>query len=307
MVKVKDHHRAAHQPLAVKLAPGGLPPAGLGHGEVQPPVIRLLPVAGGDDVGQGIGPVVHDALGLARGTGGEVHEHGVFRAGRNAGKRCRLPPGLFRQVPEAGHRFPDRPQQGLFPSPCDSIQHMPGHLILRGADKCLHGGAVQPVGNVLCGQHVRHRDQDGPQLVQGQGHEPVFIVALQRHHHPVPRSDARLPEDTGHPVAAASQVRKRKRSLCPVGVAPHHGHLLRGLAGHFVGHVIRKVELCRPAEADLRQSPGLVKGLPAVAFIEIHRSGFLLSLGHGVPQGAETGVAPLQQIGLGLQLRQFFF
>lgn len=89
VVEVKDHDRAAHQPLAVNLAPGGLGPAGLRHGEVEPALLGLLPVFRRDRVGQGIGKVVEDALGVARGAGGEVQQHGVRGPGLLPGQGVR--------------------------------------------------------------------------------------------------------------------------------------------------------------------------------------------------------------------------
>ena len=80
-VKVIDEHRSLAQPLAVKLAPERLAPAGLGDGEMQPVALDQMPVFGCYVVPQRILVAVHGDLWIARGTGSKEHEHGIVAAG----------------------------------------------------------------------------------------------------------------------------------------------------------------------------------------------------------------------------------
>ena len=93
VVKVKDHHRAPDEPLAIDLSPGRLSPAGLRHGKVEPAVLGLLPVLGRDNMGQRIGKVMDHPFGLSRCPGGKVHNH---RVGGQGGEPVQGVLGLLR-------------------------------------------------------------------------------------------------------------------------------------------------------------------------------------------------------------------
>ena len=68
IVKVIDHHSAAHQPLAVKLSPGSLRPACFRHGKVEAIILRLLPVFRCHNMGQRITVTVDHAFRISRCT-----------------------------------------------------------------------------------------------------------------------------------------------------------------------------------------------------------------------------------------------
>ena len=72
IVKIIHHHCAAHQPLAVELAPGSLGPTGFRHSKVQSILLGLLPVLGGDNMSKGIGKIMNYAFGISGGSRGEV-------------------------------------------------------------------------------------------------------------------------------------------------------------------------------------------------------------------------------------------
>ena len=78
-IVIVDEDRRSGQPLAVDLAPGALGPSRIGHSVVQPVVLHILPVLGGEDMAQGIGLIVLDHLGVAGGPGGEVPQKDIRR------------------------------------------------------------------------------------------------------------------------------------------------------------------------------------------------------------------------------------
>ena len=93
LVVVVDEDRGAGDPLPIELAPDGLPPAGVGDGEVQAARVEVMPEAACGDVAQGVTEIVDDHLRLARGAGGEVHERGVvvrvYEGGADEGRGLR--------------------------------------------------------------------------------------------------------------------------------------------------------------------------------------------------------------------------
>ena len=239
---------------------------------MQPAVLGPLPLLGREDVGQGVGEVVDDALGLARGAGGEVEDHGVRGQGGLAfqGVLC-LFHGLG-QVGKARHRLPDGPQAAISPCLGHGGSHPLGHVALGGADNGPHRGAGEPVGQVLLGEHVGHGNENGPELMQGHRHKPVFIVALERHHHIVSPADPCPAEHLGRLIAPALQVAKGKTRLAALPVAPDQRLLLGGLGRHHVHHIITKVKVLRVVQLKPGQPTLFVKGLPAEGFIKMHGS-----------------------------------
>ena len=77
---ISENGRFAH-PLAIELAPQRLAPAGIRNGEVQALRVDVVPVLGGDVVSECVFIVVFCDLRVARGAGGEEHEHGITAAG----------------------------------------------------------------------------------------------------------------------------------------------------------------------------------------------------------------------------------
>ena len=270
IVEVEDHHSAAAEPLPVELAPGGLPPAGLGHGEVEAAVLNLLPVLGGEDMGQRVGVVVHDRLGVPGGAGGEVENHRLGGQGLLT-LQCIWGSGhLARQVVEAlpvGLGHPEMLKTGAARA---DLQQVVAHRPLGGADGGLDVGQVHPVGQIVGGEHMGHGDQHRPQLVQGDGDEPVLIVALEDHHHLVAPADALGAEDIGRLVAETADILKGEDALRAVGVAPDHRPLLRVPGGDGVHHVVAEVVVLGAFDAKARQAAVRAEGLLAELLIELH-------------------------------------
>ena len=74
---VIDEQGGARQPLTVKLAPGGLPPSGIGDGQVQAVLTEIVPEGARRQMSQRIPVVMDDHLGLAGRSAGEVHQHDI--------------------------------------------------------------------------------------------------------------------------------------------------------------------------------------------------------------------------------------
>ena len=81
LIKIIGKNGRFTHPLAVELAPQRLAPAGIRNGEVQPLRVDVVPVFGSDVVSECVFIVVLRDLRVARGAGGEEHEHGVTAAG----------------------------------------------------------------------------------------------------------------------------------------------------------------------------------------------------------------------------------
>ena len=81
LIKIIGKNGRFTHPLAIELAPQRLTPAGIRNGEVQPLRIDVVPGLGSDVVSECVFIVVLCDLRVARGAGGEEHEHGVAAAG----------------------------------------------------------------------------------------------------------------------------------------------------------------------------------------------------------------------------------
>ena len=134
-VEVVDEQGRLAQPLAVDLAPGGLGPAGVGDGQMQTVRGHALPVLRGDEVAQGVLVVVHGDLRIARGAGGEVHEHrvraagGVVAAAEPAGEQAVFLVEVMPALPRLTDDDLGQAQAGLGLSQL----HLAGHVAVRGA------------------------------------------------------------------------------------------------------------------------------------------------------------------------------
>ena len=80
--RIVEHHGRAELPLAEQLAPGRLGPTGVAHRPVQVVLVKVVPVAGGQRVGDGVAVVPRHQLREGRGAGGEIGQHRLVAAGR---------------------------------------------------------------------------------------------------------------------------------------------------------------------------------------------------------------------------------
>ena len=77
-VEIVDKCCSAVHPLSVQLAPESLAPAGVGDRQVKTFSMHALPVAGGDEVAEGVLAAVNDRLRISRSSGREQHQHLVI-------------------------------------------------------------------------------------------------------------------------------------------------------------------------------------------------------------------------------------
>ncbi len=270
VVKVVDHHGAAHQPLAVQLSPGSFGPSGFRHREMKAAVLCLLPVFRRHDMGQRIGEIVDHSFGIAGGSGGEIEQHGIgdgrFPAGESGVSLGCLRGKIAKTFRVLLYAPQDTVQSGFFYGLPDFIRR----LILRRTDYGVYPGGPQPVYIVPDRQHMGGRNHGNAQLMQGDGGKPVFIVAFQHHHNPAAPFQPGTEEDICHPVAAGSDIGKGKGMGLIFRVAPHNGGFIRGGFGDGIRHVIAEIKVFRVIQLDALKPSLFIRYFPAKFLINAH-------------------------------------
>ncbi len=252
MIHLVPQNGRAADPLSIDAPPSEFGPAGIHPGEMKAAVLHLLPVAGGDDVPQGIGVVVAHHFGHPRGAGGKVNEHQILggegsvchKAGGTPlqGGRIIQPAGTaLRTVHQrlAGEAFAAFFQGRL------ALGNNP--VILEGDEKP-HPCGVHPVGDVLGGKLVGGRDNHRPDAVEGHGGDPVLPPALQEAHHPVPLLHPPGQQPLGGPPGKGGDLPEGKGQAVAVVVAPLQGPLIRLRLRPGIHHMGGKVEIRRATE-----------------------------------------------------------
>ena len=206
----KGHHvvgeyGASSQPLAVNLAPDCLCPASLGQGQVEAAVHHLLPVAGGDDVAQGIGKVVLHHLGIAGGAGGKVEQHDVLVGGGPvplwSGKVIRLVWVFICK----GHPTISVScgNQGF---DCGRIREcqvdLPLQILVLQRHNHLDGRRIGAILNVAFQQQVGGGNGNGSDFVEGQQKVPELVAAAENQHYRIALLDSFGKEKVGRLVGS---------------------------------------------------------------------------------------------------------
>ena len=163
-------------------------------------LLGLLPILGRDNVGQRIGEIVDDALGIAGCAGGEIQQHGIRGGGLLPRQRLIRSFHLCGQIPEPRHILLDGPADAVGAGLLHSGAQLLRHTVLGGADHGVHPGHPKPVDIVADRQHMGGRKHRDAQLVQGHHGEPILIVPLQHQHHAHAPPEARSAEHVGHAV-----------------------------------------------------------------------------------------------------------
>ena len=214
---------------------------------MQPVLLHVLPVLGGDDVAQGIGEVVLHQLGHAGGAAGEIHQHHVVPAGglvvRRAGKHVRMAVHAGVQVqPALAGAAHDNPvlQRGNLG---EGGVHLRNHEVVVHADHGLDAGGVAAVHDVLLRQLQRGGNQYHAQLVQRRGAYPVLPAAAHDHHRHVALAQPKVAQEVGDAVGHAADVGKREHALLVFLVDPHQRPLFRLGLGPGVHDVVAEVEI----------------------------------------------------------------
>ena len=198
LVHVIAEDLGAGDPLPVDLAPAELCPAAVGDAHVEAVLLHLLPILRREDVPEGVGEVVHDGLGVARGATGEVDEHDVLRSGGvNAGRAC----PFLRFV---GDELVKREPSLALACDADFVLYA-GRLLrrpfgLRADVVVVHAHEHPHVCRVcavldIVGRELQRRGDDrGAYLAQCGGHHPILPPATQDAHDHVALADAKLHE-----------------------------------------------------------------------------------------------------------------
>ncbi len=188
-------------------------------------------------------------LGHARGARGKVHQHGVIPAGGL------LPGGTGERIGELLHLLVQvQPALPLFHH--QDLVFQRGDVRLGGlhllndkgvvdADNGADLGGVAPVDDVLFGQLQGAGNQNGPQLVQGCGADPILPPAAQDEHDHAALLHPQAFEEIGGLVGEALDVGEGEILLVALLIAPDQGLFLRLLFGPGVHHVKAEVEVLR--------------------------------------------------------------
>ena len=303
-IEVVGEDTPLHQPLAIELAPDGLAPASVRDGEVNTVGIHVVPVLGRDQMGQRVGGVMQDHLGVARSAGGEIHKHRVVDVGldvveglgRRTDARIEVLPALAGHgggayALGAGQCRPDR-----------LVGQEPALLVTRGqtasgtvhedaglkggalladvfddtgdvAHRCgddrLDRGGVQAVGQVVLLEHEGRGDHHGTKLRQGQSHEPELVVAAQDDHHHIALADAEGGQVVGRLVRPTLHVAEGEEVLLPLRVAPDHGAAVGLGLCDVVNDVVGEIEGVGIMQLDGRQGTVGVIGLLGIAKVDV--------------------------------------
>ena len=133
---------------------------------MQPIRVDVVPVFGGDDVGDGVGEVVADHLRVPGGAGGEIEQHRVVGAGGNPlGEGS----GLGQHPVKVQPSFPLAPDDKPGPDAGIGFHRLfdvGGGLVLGAGDDGRNAGALKPVDVVFGGQQVGCRNRNRPDFVQ---------------------------------------------------------------------------------------------------------------------------------------------
>ncbi|KAF5033160.1 hypothetical protein DSECCO2_609650 [anaerobic digester metagenome] len=197
--KIPDEDHGPGHPLAVELAPHGLAPAGVGHGQVHVAGLQVVPVDAGRHVAQGVAVGVLHHLGHAGGAGGEKDEQGVLAA---------------RGVADAGEGIRGGGADGFVVEPArghGGLAHVDEDFERRAGgagglhardhgilgDDALDAGVVDAEVDVVGGEQVGRRHGHGPELVQGEHGHPPLHAAVEDDHDAVAFFEPRVLEGIG--------------------------------------------------------------------------------------------------------------
>ena len=251
LLVVVDEHGGPGEPLAVELAPHGLAPSRVGHGEVDAVGGQVVPEDARGEVAEGVEVVVGHHLGLSAGAAGEVDEHrvlvGVDVLG--ADEAGCLGPLLPPVVESLGHGL------ALLAEGVDGHEHLhrgavghggeylAGDVLVVGADDGLDAGPLVAVYDVVLGEHVGGGYGHGAQLVEGEHAEPPLVVPLEDEHHLVAMAYAEALEVGGGAVGLVFQLREGGSHLLAPLAGPEEGELVGVLLCPRVHHVVGEVEV----------------------------------------------------------------
>ena len=225
---VVDEHGGPGEPLAVELAPHGLAPSRVGHGEVDAVGGQVVPEDTRGEVAQGIEVVVGHHLGLSAGAAGEVDEHRVLALGHGL---ALLAEGVD------GHEHLHRGAVG------HGGEYLAGDVLVVGADDGLDAGPLVAVYDVVLGEHVGGGYGHGAQLVEGEHAEPPLVVPLEDEHHLVAMAYAEALEVGGGAVGLVFQLREGGSHFLAPLAGPEEGELVGVLLCPRVHHVVGEVEV----------------------------------------------------------------
>ena len=142
--------------------------------------VHVVPVLGGDVVAQGVFIVVLGDFGVARGAGGEEHQHGVAAAGGVGLALIGVGEGFHFLVEVV-------PAQAVLPhhdlhvhrgTVLGGLVRLVGHLAVGGAQNGLDPGGLKAVVEVVLHQQIGGGDDDSAHFVQGGDDKPELVVAL---------------------------------------------------------------------------------------------------------------------------------
>ena len=205
-------------------------------------------------------------LRVARGAGGEEHEHRILAAGRvrSASVHARKADVLLvKAAPPLAVAVDDHLDHGgaawiLLDKLRLRQLRLVRNVAVGRTDKRLHVRRPEAVDKVVVLQLAHSRYHHSPDLVEREYRRPILVVALQYEHHLVAAPDSDGTEVVRHLVRHLADLAEREAPFSEVVAHVQHGELVGIFRGNRVHHVIGEVEALDVLEADMLQMSGLV-------------------------------------------------
>ena len=237
--------------------------------------VDIMPVLGGHDMGNRIGMVMADHLGISGRTGSKVQKQCI---GCQRLHPLRHRRGLF------DHRIKRQP---AFPLTADNKPgadiriilhrtfHMLADIVLSTGDNRRHAGTLEPVQEIFGGQQMGCRNRNCAQLMQSQNRKPELVMPFEYQHDPVTAADTLFLKKGCGTGSVLADLSKGEAALFTRDIAPDHSAALRFIAGDLIDYIVSEIKVFIIHRFKVLDNTILVKTLPAKFLMQqlhIHNS-----------------------------------
>ncbi len=193
-IHVVNKYRASGNPLAVKLSPNSLAPAGFSHAQMQAVLNDVLPKFRGDDVAQRVKEIVADHFWVARRSACKIQKHhvvvcrslGTTDALKNRKAKFKLAVEVDPARPVAADRYQIFYGRRLGHGGFDFLHQ----LVVVNRNNHLNRSGVVAVFQILFKKHYSGRNCNSADPVQGQHKVPELVAAAQNQQNRVALADS---------------------------------------------------------------------------------------------------------------------